>query len=112
MYKLPEIQHYIYDPKFFSEKFINIAIGLQSEIIQKLKIDHNNIKETKPPKINHLLSQTFQKKTNTSFEVHQQKRDTVIHSRQMNSNINEATDTDFIFKLLFHHTHCEHSFTD
>ena len=93
--KLPETLHYIYDPNFTPQNFVNIT-EIPSETIQKLSINHENIEiinynaETQP-----FTCTNITENTNTSLEVSSiENMDTTIHSQQSESRINETTETD------------------
>ena len=80
MDQLPETLHCIYDPNWFPENCIFIT-EVPSEIIQKMKIDHENIKI-----INHnaknqpSIFKNITENTNTSLEWSiLQKRDSKVH---------------------------------
>ena len=99
--KLPETLHYIYDPNWFPQNFVNIT-EVPSEIIHKLSINHQNIDdrnynaETQPFTCTNIVENT-----NTSLEVSPNgNTDTIIHSQHSESPINETTETDFNSSLL------------
>ena len=59
--KLPETLHYIYDPNWFPQSFVNIT-EVPPEVIRKLTINNNTIeKKTITQGINHLHVQTSQR---------------------------------------------------
>ena len=99
--KLPETLHYIFDPNSFPQNFVNIT-EISSETIQKLSLKYQNIEiknynaQTKP-----FTCTNITESTNTSLEVSPiGNMDTIIHSQQSESRINETTETDFNSTVL------------
>ena len=67
------------------------------------------------PKSNHFYSQTSQK-AHTALEASlNENMDTIVHSRPMDSNLKETTETDFHSTLLddgtLFHLNIKHAFT-
>ena len=98
---MPETLHYIYDPNWFPQSFVNIP-EIPSETIQKLSINHHNIEignynaETQP-----FTCTNIPENTNTSLKVSPiENMDTLIHSKQSENRMNETTETDFSTTLL------------
>ena len=101
MKTLTETLDYIYDVNWFPGSSVAIR-DVASEVKQKLQIDHKNIEIQ-----NHKAgSQPFictyvRRNTNTSLETSPiDNLDTILYSQPKNSNINEATETDFNSTLL------------
>ena len=99
--KLPETLHYIYDSNWFPENFVTIT-EVQSELIQRVKIAHNNIEII----IHNAENQSFTftnipDNTNRSLEASSiENMDAIVRSRPMETNFNESTGTDFNSRLL------------
>ena len=99
--KIPETPHYIYDPNWFPQNFVNIT-EIPSEAIQKLSINHQNIEiKNYNAEIQPFTSTNIIENANTSLEVSPiENMETLIHSQQLESRINETTETDFNSTLL------------
>ena len=94
--KLPETLHYIYDSQWFPQNFVNIP-DIPFETIQKLTLNHHNIEiknynaETQP-----FTCTNIPENTNTSPEASPiENMDTITHSQQTDTCLNETTETDF-----------------
>ena len=99
--ELPETLHYIYDPNWFQQNFVNIT-ELPSETILKLSNNHQNIEirnynaETQPFTCTNITENTNNSLENSTIE----KMDTIIHYQQLESRINKTTETNFNSTLL------------
>ena len=100
--KLPDTLHYIYDENWFPENFVNIP-EIPSETIQKLGINKQYIQiknynaETQP-----FTFTNNSENANTSPETSAlENMETIVHSQQTDTYINETTDTDFNSTILY-----------
>ena len=98
--KLPDTLH-IYDENWFPENFVNIP-EIRSETIQKLSINKQYIQiksynaETQP-----FTFANDSENANTSLETSPlENMETIVHSQQTDTYINETMDTDFNSTLL------------
>ena len=94
--KLPETLHFMHDPHWLPQNFINIP-EIPSETIQKLTMNHHNVEiknytaKTQPFTCTNLPENTI-----TSLEASPiENMDTIIHSHQTDARINETTKRDF-----------------
>ena len=99
--KLLETLDYIYDQDWFSQNFINIP-EIPSETIQKLSVNHHNLEiknynaGTQP-----FICTNAPENTNTSLEASPiENVDTITHSQQTETRINETTETNLNSTLL------------
>ena len=90
----------------FPESFVTIP-KVPSEIIQKLKIDQENIKiKIYNAKGQPFLFRNITENTNTSLEESSRENmDAIVPSRPMSSNSIETTETEFNSTLLDDGTH-------
>ena len=99
--KLPVTLHYIYDPKWIPQNFINIP-EKPSEINQKLAINDQSIEIKNYNAGNQPFTCTnIPKNTNTSLEASPtENMETIIHSKQTDTRLNETTEKDFNSTLI------------
>ena len=99
--KLPETLHYIHDENWFPENFVNIP-EIPSETIQKLSINRQYIQIKKyNAKTSPFTFTNNSEKVNTSLETSPlENMETIVHSQQTDTHINETTETDFNSTLL------------
>ena len=99
--KLPVTLHYIYDPYWKPQNFINVP-EIPSEIVQKLTINDQSIEIKNYNAENQSFSCTnIPENTNTSLEASStENMETIIHSQQTDTRLNETTETDFNSTLI------------
>ena len=99
--KLLETLHYIYDPSWSPQNFVNI-LEIPSEMIQKLTINHHILEiknynaETQP-----ITGTNIPENTNIYLEVSRiESMEALIHPQQSDTRMNETTETDINSTLL------------
>ena len=118
MNQLPVTIICIYYLNWFPEYLVTIT-EIPSEIIQKVKIDHNNIEiKNYNAKNQSFVFKHITENTNTSLESSAiENIGTMINSQRMSFKLNETTETDFNSTLLddgkiFFISYCKSSFTN